>query len=120
MYDNYNYPPSADTPDAPWNEVEPPEVDFNIEATVSLCRVAEVTTNAIYLDDDTYRICEDYGEKGAYKDTYASIPELLDELVKYIDGEMQGDISGDRRCELQRLKDSATGWRVDDEYYDCF
>lgn len=23
MYDNYNYPPGADTPSAPWNQSEP-------------------------------------------------------------------------------------------------
>ena len=120
MYDNYNYPMGADTPDAPWNEVEPPELDFNVEAIVSLSRSAVVTTNVVYNDEDTLRICEDYGAIGAYKDNYATIPQLLDELVKYIDGELLGDITTDRKYELQRLKGSATGWQVDDEEYNCF
>ena len=120
MYDNYNYPPGADTPAAPWNQVDPPEVDFNVEAIVNLSRTAVVTTDRVYMDDDRIRICEDYGASGAYKDNYASIPELLDTLVGYINTEMQGDISHKRKWELERLRDSATGWQVDDEDYYCF
>lgn len=120
MYDNYNYPPGADTPDAPWNQVDPPEVDFNIEAIVTVSRSAVATTDRVYNDDGDLRICEDAGASGVYKDNYASIPELLGELVKYIDGEMQGDISHERKWELQRLRDSATGWDVIEEEYNCF
>ena len=120
MYDNYNYPPGADTPDAPWNQVDPPEVDFNIEANVTLSRTAVVTTNCVYMGEDAIRICEDVGERGAYGQNYASITELLAELVKYIDGELQGDISHERKWELRRLRDFATDWQVIDEDYSCF
>lgn len=120
MYDNYNYPPGSDTPDAPWNQVDPPDVDFNVEAIVTLSRNAVVTTNCVYNDEGTYRICEDVGAKGAYKQNYASIPELLGELVKYIDGELQGDISHERKWELHRLRESATDWQIIDEDYGTF
>lgn len=45
MYDNYNYPPGADTPDAPWNEPVIPEKDFEITCSQSLSRTVIVTTN---------------------------------------------------------------------------
>lgn len=45
MYDNYNYPPGADTPDAPWNQSEVPEEDFDITCSQSLSRTVTVTTN---------------------------------------------------------------------------
>lgn len=45
MYDNYNYPAGADTPDAPWNEVEVPEKDFDVTISQSLSRDITVTTN---------------------------------------------------------------------------
>ena len=45
MYDNYNYPPGADTPDAPWNEVDVPEKDFEVTCSQTLSRTATVTTN---------------------------------------------------------------------------
>lgn len=120
MHDNYNYPLGADNPDAPWNQVDPPDVDFNVEAIVNLSRTAKVTTDCVYKDDDDIRICEDYGAKGAYYADYASIPEMLDELVKYIDGEMLGNISNNRKEELMRLKASATDWQIDDEEYNSY
>lgn len=45
MYDNYNYPAGADTPDAPWNQVDVPEKDFDVTCSQSLSRTAVVTTN---------------------------------------------------------------------------
>ena len=45
MYDNYNYPMGADTPDAPWNQVDVPEKDFEVTCSQSLSRTATVTTN---------------------------------------------------------------------------
>lgn len=45
MYDNYNYPCGADTSDAPWNQVDVPEKEFEITCSQSLSRTAIVTTN---------------------------------------------------------------------------
>ena len=45
MYDNYNYPAGADTPDAPWNQVDVPEKDFEITCCQVLSRTVTVTTN---------------------------------------------------------------------------
>ena len=123
MYDNYNYPPGADTPDAPWNQVDPPEREFDCEASVNLSRSATVMTQSLYFDDEIGGWVfdkENSDVRQDYRNCYASIPEMLDELVKYIDGELQGDVSSDRRWELQRLKDSATGWQVDDEDYSIY
>ena len=44
MYDNYNYPYGADTPSAPWNELEIPEKDFDVTCSQSLSRTAVVWT----------------------------------------------------------------------------
>ena len=123
MYDNYNYPPGADTPDAPWNQVDPPEREFDCEAIMNLSRSATVMTQSLYFDDEAGGWVfdkENADLRQDYRNCYASIPEMLDELVKYIDGELQGDVSSDRRRELQRLKDSATGWQVDDEDYNIY
>lgn len=40
-----NYPPGADTPDAPWNEVDVPEREFNITITQCLSKDTTVHTN---------------------------------------------------------------------------
>ena len=45
MYNNYDYPSGADTPDAPWNEVDVPEQDFNVTCSQTLSKTVTVTTN---------------------------------------------------------------------------
>ena len=45
MYDNYHYPLGADTPDAPWNQEEVPDEDFEITCSQSLSKTVTVTTN---------------------------------------------------------------------------
>lgn len=111
------YPPGAEFDEnAPWNQVDPPEVDFTIKVGITLEREAVITTDEVYNDDGDWCLCDDADVEGAYKETYKSIPDMLGELVKYIDGELLGDISEGRRRELELMKESATGWT--EEYFE--
>ena len=116
MYDNYNYPPGADNESAPWNEVEMPECDFTIRASITLEKECDITTNEVYRDEDDYELCADADVEGTFNKQYTPIPDLLAELVKYIDGELLGDISKERRRELELMKESAQGWT--EEYFE--
>ena len=51
MYDNYNYPMGADTPSAPWNQVETPERDFEAVGVFTLTGTAKITSNNYYIDE---------------------------------------------------------------------
>ena len=51
MYNNWDYPAGADTPDAPWNEKDPPEKLFNITVSCSLSKDVDVTSIDYGLDD---------------------------------------------------------------------
>lgn len=42
MYDNYNYPVGVDTPDAPWNQVDPPEKEIEVTVSVTLSKTIKV------------------------------------------------------------------------------
>ena len=123
MYDNYNYPPGADNESAPWNEVEMPECDFTIRASITLEKECTITTNEVYRDEDDYDLCADADIEGAFGEQYISIPDLLAELVKYIDGELAsglipGQLSNERRRELEKMKESAQGWTIEDSYFE--
>lgn len=61
--DNYNYPMGADTPDAPWNQVdpEPREIEVTVSITLSKTVKVEVTD---------YTAEEDYDEEGYYGINY--------------------------------------------------
>lgn len=62
MYDNYNYPAGADTPDAPWNQQEPTEKVFDLEVGYILTKTAQVSS----VDYEGGYI--DYDEDGAYEE----------------------------------------------------
>ena len=119
MYDNYNYPPGADTPDAPWNQVENEPIDVNVVAEVTLVHNTKVSTtnyNA-YTDEEGYHdeeLYDGYQEiEEYYKEQHKSIPDLLDELAKYIKGELAGgDLSHQRRQELELMLEDCEGWEV--------
>ena len=123
MFDNYNYPPGVDNESAPWNEVEMPECDFTIRASITLEKECDITTNEVYRDEDDYDLCADADVEGTFNKQYTPIPDLLVELVKYIDGELAsglipGQLSNERRRELELMKESAEGWTIEDSYFE--
>lgn len=111
------YPPGAEFDEnAPYNQIDPPEVDFSIKVGITLEKECVITTDEVYNDDGDWCLCDDADVEGAYKETYKPIPDLLAELVKYIDGELLSDISKERRRELGLMKESAQGWT--EEYFE--
>lgn len=115
MYDIYNYPPGADTPLAPWNQVEPDPVVVDAEITVLLKGKIRVETD-ILKDDGSFKSIANYKiVEDACKDQCHSIPELLDELAKYINGELAGgNLSKRRRQELEIMLEDCQGWQMVD------
>ena len=51
MYDNYHYPMGADTPSAPWNQVETPQKDFEAVGVFTLTGTAKISSNDYYIDE---------------------------------------------------------------------
>lgn len=124
MYDDYNYPIGADTPDAPWNQEEIPERVFNVEVNVVLKKTVSVSTNLYsrHFEDETkeYVIStEDVNWKCAYENSgHFSVPELLEELKSYVEADMQ--TCSPNTCKgahLKRLLEACNGWEVDEESY---
>ena len=54
---NYNYPMGADTPDAPWNQVEPEPRKVEVTVSITLSKTVEVEVT-------DYTAEEDYDEDG--------------------------------------------------------
>ena len=115
MYDNYNYPPGADTPDAPWNEHDTEPIEVNADVTVTLQNTLTVTTNNYVVDEDGTDLLDKYSDiEELVRKQHKSIPALLAELEKYINKELQGDVSRDvsytRKCELRKMLEDCQGW----------
>lgn len=119
MRESGYYPPGAEfDPNAPWNQIEPPEMQFDGVATVVLNKMANVYTDKVYNNDGDWELCDDVNAHEIWNDNYMDIPKLLNELVKYIDKELECNPNYQRREELLEMKDSAQDWVVIDEEYD--
>lgn len=116
MYDNYNYPPGADTPDAPWNEKEVPEIEVSLDLTVLLRKTSTVCTDNYNMDGDYIELHDGHiGLEQLYNGQHNSIPMLLQELAKYINVELAGgDISRQRKEKLEAMLEDCVGWETVD------
>lgn len=110
MSDNYNYQCGSDTPSAPWNEKEIPEVEMQCDVIVTLRKDGVVVFTDNYDNDGEFcGTCYDAEELVASQ--HKTIPDLLDELAKYINGELaDGDISTSRKQELEAMLEDCRGW----------
>ena len=130
MYDNYNYPPGADTPDAPWNQPDIPEREFDVTVSMSLSRTVQCYTNKYIpeVDEENGHLYVDTSDtpwSEVYGDNHKTIPELLEELKKYIqkdldnlaDDETKMDKAFHRR-RLEFLLTECDEWTVDEEDYE--
>ena len=142
-----NYPPgvSDNTPDAPWNEPEVPEKEFEVTCTICMSKTVLCCTNDYipgakgvdYESDDEGGCCaigwQDSDDtsntnwSNVFADSHKTIPELLEEFKKYI----QKDLDNiDRIAEEQKhdkaflkrklefLLEECDNWIVDEVDYE--
>jgi len=124
MYDNYNYPPGADTPEAPWNQVEIPNIEVMCDISVWLTKQSvPVQTNNYTSDEDGIDLLADCDELAEEcQSQHYSIPEMLNELQMYINHELKGKVSVTRKYRLQDMLKDCTGWQtenieIEDRYF---
>ena len=126
MYDNYNYPPGADGPDAPWNQEDTPEKEFEVTISQTLSKNTTVCTAdycpggcyqetewdidgchtvACYEPDDT----SDTDWKAAYNNEHYTPLGLIQEFKEML--EKNTPISESRR---KHLIEECMNWIEDD------
>lgn len=100
--DNYNYPVGSDTSDAPWNQVDQPEMEIEVLVSVTLSKTVKVRVNDYKITDYEGNGDADFSEcdlKGAVE-SQIFLPQEAYEFVT----------SSDIRPDLE-------GWNVDD--FEC-
>ena len=128
---NADYYPAGAAYDenAPYNEVGTPEIEAEVTVGITLERIATITTDEVYWDGDDWELCDDADTWKAYDYDYCSIPDMLDELVKYIDKELHhlqkfikartaNKEERERYHLLNKMKESAVGWEEVDREMD--
>lgn len=122
MRESDYYPVGAySDPNAPYNQVEVPEKEFEVTISQTLSRTVTVTTNDYqpeYDEEDgsTYANTENTDWQKAYENYDFKIQDLLEELKGYVQSDMAmtGPNTGKGR-HLKRLLEACDGW-IEDEY----
>ena len=130
-----NYPPgAAHDPSAPYNEIVIPDMEFDVTISMSLSKTVKCSTNKynpVVIDEPHNRLHEEYPDTSdtpwseVYGDNHKTIPELLEELKKYIKKDL-GNLADDEtkidkafhRRRLEFLLNECEDWTVDEEDYE--
>ena len=127
MYDNYNYPAGADTPDAPWNQSEPDDKDFLVDVEYVLQKKnVKVTTKdykpeVVNKDEEIVEpldTSDTNWEDVYFNSGHFTIQEMLDELKEYVKADMQTCYPNTcKGAHLKRLLEDCQGWELYDKSY---
>lgn len=115
MYNNYDYPVGADTPEAPWNIEDLPEKNFAITVSCSLSKDTEVVSNN-YDETGFYgagSLNEPYNEYTCSEKTIKQIIDFAKEAAQYFLA--NNDFKVRPKYTLKKIVDSCEGWTVDEE-----
>ena len=142
-----NFPPgvSDNTPDAPWNDPEVPEKEFDVTCTLCMSKTVSCYTKDYipgaegvdYEPDDeggSYAVpyheddnTSDTNWSEVFKDNHKTIPELLEEFKQYLQKDLKNiDAVAEIRKhdkaflkrKLERLIEECDGWSIDEEDYE--
>lgn len=115
MYNNYDYPVGADTPDAPWNIEDLPEKNFAITVSCSLSKDTEVTSNN-YDETGFYGAGSLNEPWNTYTDSEDTVEEIIDFARQCAKSMLtKHDYSIKSKWGLKRMINSCKGWAVDEE-----
>lgn len=123
MRDRDYYPAGAySDPNAPYNQYEPDPIEVSVAVTVTLTHETTVETANYINGEDGDELLDGYDDINAiYGEQHKSVPELLGELAKYIKGELAGgNVSYQRKCELQFMLEDCQGWTEEETEVDNY
>jgi len=119
MYDNYP-PGAALDPNAPYNQVEGPEVELTCTTVTTLSKQDIVYTDNYMLEDDEEdgsvhtEVLATYSElEHEYLKQHHSIPELLEMLAEYIKKDLEVISDKERIWELREILKECSGWKLE-------
>lgn len=124
MRDSDYYPAGAyNDANAPYNEVDTPDVEVVCRVSVNMVKDVPVMTDQYDTEFDEedgsshIELIASYSDmETEYHKQHRTIPELLGELSKYINGELAGGVTGSRKWELQDMLSDCQGWS--EEYFE--
>lgn len=124
MYDNYP-PGAAHDPSAPYNQPVIPEMDFDVEVTITMSKVVTITTDNYvpeYDDEDghTYANTENTEWDKEFENSgHFTIADLIEELKGYVVEDMKTCAPNTSKgAHLKRLLLACKDWETIEESYE--
>ena len=111
MYNNWDYPAGADTPDAPWNEKDLPEKSFSVTVSCSLSKDVDITSTDYDPLDDKLECPWDAYTESEY--TPSEIIEFAKQCAEYMLSDKDYRVKS--KYGLKKMIDSCTDWNTDEE-----
>lgn len=118
--DNYNYPEGADTPDAPWNQVDPPEREIEVTVSMTISKTFTINVNDYTeesgVDEDGPYHNIDYSTCDLHKavEEQITLPNNLADFTKSIfDKDLDLRAAKMPRYLKQAIED-CEGWDIDE------
>jgi hypothetical protein len=118
--DNYNYPEGADTPDAPWNQVDPPEREIEVTVSMTISKTFTINVNdyeeEVEEDEDGLRSSIDYSNCNLFKavEEQVTLPTDLPLFTKRIfNADLDLKAAKMPLCLKQAIED-CEGWDIDE------
>ena len=113
------YPPGAEfDPRAPWNQVDPPEENFNVTVSQSLSRKAVVCTdNYIPIEDEEewYPDTSDTNWNEEYKNGHYTPLDLIKILKEVLQSNLENGIVYKKPYITEQIIRDCEGW-IEDDY----
>lgn len=114
---NYAYPAGADTSDAPWNQRDNRVLEFDVEVSVQLVKVLPLPTSDYFTETDTngddiedfHTVYAGHDWEQDYENGHYTIPEMLEELKRYLESELPMS-EGARRMRVRNMLADCQGW----------
>lgn len=106
--DNYNYPMGADTPDAPWNQVDNPEREIEVLVSVTLSKTFKVKVSDYTITDSGKDEDGNYFEDIDYSE--CDLKGAVESQIVLPHGAYKYITSSGNKSVKEELKD----WNVDD------
>ncbi len=121
--DNYSYPAGADNSSAPWNQIENDELEFDVDVSVQLVKTMGIKTSDYFTETDTngddiedfHTVYAGHDWEQDYENEHYTIPEMLEELKRYLESELPM-AKGQRRIRVRDMLADCQGWEVEEFY----
>jgi len=118
MYDNYNYPEGSDTPDAPWNQIDPPELEVTVNVIQTLYKdeVTIIADDYVQYDDGEVEFDNKFIDE--FVTNQALTPIKILQMLPEVYEELLSNVDSKHLSKLKLLVDGCKDWKLSEQETD--